>query len=51
MDEDAAIRVRIAAALMVFFESLAQADEVSESDPLPADAGAQPPTRSTGPLR
>ena len=47
MDEDAAIRIQIAAALMIFFESLAQADEVSESDPLPADAGARPLTRST----
>jgi len=35
MDEDAAIRTRIAAELEIFFESLDRSDEDSESEPPP----------------
>jgi len=42
LDEDAAVRVRIAAALEIFFESLDQSDEDSEADP-PAGGMDLPP--------
>jgi hypothetical protein len=42
MEGDAAIRVRIAAELARFYESLPQIEEDCGPDPLPVDAGAPP---------
>jgi hypothetical protein len=42
MEGEAAIRVRIAAELTRFYESLAQLEEDGRSDSLPVDAGAPP---------
>jgi hypothetical protein len=42
MDDDTAIRARIAAELKVFFESFGPADEDGGPDPLPAEAAPCP---------